>query len=134
MIFTFLTYSLLLWSLLAPLVHLGLTLAELDADLPVFAFASKFELENNSPESPLNFPVKLKILLLVAKFVILTLVPTLLLIWSTSSELWAGISSSDYLAGNNPSQLLYLLDNLPGKANDLLSTEENLVYSLTCNN
>ncbi|KAJ9064334.1 hypothetical protein DSO57_1031855 [Entomophthora muscae] len=31
----------------------------------------------------------------------------------------------------NPTQLLYLLDNLPGRSHDLLSTEENLVQGLT---
>ncbi|KAJ9063209.1 hypothetical protein DSO57_1002507 [Entomophthora muscae] len=60
--------------------------------------------------------------------------PTLLLIWSTSPELWDQISFSAYLAGENPSQKMYLLDDLPGKANVLLFTGENLVHTLTCNN
>ncbi|KAJ9081689.1 hypothetical protein DSO57_1011937 [Entomophthora muscae] len=36
--------------------------------------------------------------------------------------------------GKNPSKLLYLLDNLPGKAQYLVSTEELLVKSLTSDN
>ncbi|KAJ9076537.1 hypothetical protein DSO57_1025146, partial [Entomophthora muscae] len=48
--------------------------------------------------------------------------------------LWTCISSSAYLAGENLSQILHLLDNLPGKANGLFSTGENLVCSITCDN
>ncbi|KAJ9049882.1 hypothetical protein DSO57_1020035 [Entomophthora muscae] len=54
------------------------------------------------------------------------------LTWSTSPELWTCIPSSAYLVDKNPSQLLYLLDDLSRKANDLLLTDENLVHSLTC--
>ncbi|KAJ9077583.1 hypothetical protein DSO57_1015591 [Entomophthora muscae] len=34
----------------------------------------------------------------------------------------------------NPGQLLYLLDDLPGKAHDMLSTGEKLAKSLICDN
>ncbi|KAJ9049277.1 hypothetical protein DSO57_1026337 [Entomophthora muscae] len=68
----------------------------------------------------------------LVKFVIFTLAPTLFLIWSTSPKLWTPISSSAYLADEDPSFLLYLLEFLPGKANGLLSTGEPLVCSLTC--
>ncbi|KAJ9089575.1 hypothetical protein DSO57_1011414 [Entomophthora muscae] len=73
-------------------------------------------------------------LLPVFTFMIFTLAPTLLLILFTSLELWDQISFSAYLDKENPSQLLYLLDNLPGKENDLLSTGENMVHTLTCSN
>ncbi|KAJ9062138.1 hypothetical protein DSO57_1013831 [Entomophthora muscae] len=73
-------------------------------------------------------------LLPLAKFIIFTLAHTLFLIWSISPELWSQIFSSVYLVGKNPCQLLYFLDNLPEKANSLLSTGENLVQSLTCDN
>ncbi|KAJ9075752.1 hypothetical protein DSO57_1032673 [Entomophthora muscae] len=72
-----------------------------------------------------------KILVPLVKFVCFTLAPTLLLIWSTSPKLWTCLFSSAYLAGENLSQLLYLLNDLPGKANFLLSMGENLVCSLT---
>ncbi|KAJ9084870.1 hypothetical protein DSO57_1019648 [Entomophthora muscae] len=73
-------------------------------------------------------------LVTLAKFVIFTLAPALFLIWSTSPELWTCISSLAYLAVENPSSLLHLLDNLPGKASNLLFTGETLVFSLTCGN
>ncbi|KAJ9063354.1 hypothetical protein DSO57_1001260 [Entomophthora muscae] len=67
----------------------------------------------------------------LVKGVIFTLAPALLLIWSTLPELENQISSSAYLAGKDPSQQRYLLDDLPGKANDLVSTRDNLVPALT---
>ncbi|KAJ9062766.1 hypothetical protein DSO57_1007122 [Entomophthora muscae] len=54
------------------------------------------------------------------------------LIWSTSPKLWTFISSSTILEDKNPSQILYLLDDLPGKAYGLFSTGEHLVCILTC--
>ncbi|KAJ9056957.1 hypothetical protein DSO57_1027062 [Entomophthora muscae] len=73
-------------------------------------------------------------LLSFAKFIIFTLAHTLFLIWSISPEPWTQIFSSVYLVGKNPCQLLYFLDDLPEKANSLLSTGENSVHSLTCDN
>ncbi|KAJ9077122.1 hypothetical protein DSO57_1019703 [Entomophthora muscae] len=51
-----------------------------------------------------------------------------------SINLWTQISSFACLAGNNPTSLLHLLDELPGKTTGLLFSEEILVKSLTCNN
>ncbi|KAJ9061264.1 hypothetical protein DSO57_1022319 [Entomophthora muscae] len=59
--------------------------------------------------------------------------PGWFLVWSTSPELGLGISSSADLAGECPSHLMVLLDNLPGEAHGLISTGESLVFSLTCN-
>ncbi|KAJ9055787.1 hypothetical protein DSO57_1039572 [Entomophthora muscae] len=73
-------------------------------------------------------------LLLVVKFVIFTLVPSLLLIWSILPELCTYISSSSFLVRETPAQFLCILDNLPGKSNDLLFTGKNLVFSLTRDN
>ncbi|KAJ9069877.1 hypothetical protein DSO57_1014199 [Entomophthora muscae] len=56
------------------------------------------------------------------------------MIWFTSPKLWTHIFSSAYLESENPSHLLYLLDNLTGKASGLFFTGETLVCSLTCNN
>ncbi|KAJ9085636.1 hypothetical protein DSO57_1012008 [Entomophthora muscae] len=39
--------------------------------------------------------------------------PALLVIWSTWPELWDQVCSLAYLDEENPSQLLYLLDELP---------------------
>ncbi|KAJ9087602.1 hypothetical protein DSO57_1031517, partial [Entomophthora muscae] len=58
----------------------------------------------------------------IFKFVIFTLALVLLLIWSTSPELWGHISFSASLAEEDPSQFLSLLENLPG----------NLACALTC--
>ncbi|KAJ9061029.1 hypothetical protein DSO57_1024785 [Entomophthora muscae] len=56
------------------------------------------------------------------------------MIWSTSSNLWRCISSSDHHAGDNPIQLLQWLEDPLARAQDLCVTGENLVKSLTCNN
>ncbi|KAJ9085709.1 hypothetical protein DSO57_1011411 [Entomophthora muscae] len=63
----------------------------------------------------------------VLKFVLFSLAPFLLLIWTTSPNLWSQISSSACLVGDNPSSLLHL----PG---GLLISGEALVKSLTCYN
>ncbi|KAJ9058746.1 hypothetical protein DSO57_1009085 [Entomophthora muscae] len=72
-------------------------------------------------------------LLPIDKSVVFTLEPAPLLIWSTSPELWTHISYFTHLVRVNPSQLLYLLDNLPGRAHGILSAGKNLVKSLICN-
>ncbi|KAJ9048033.1 hypothetical protein DSO57_1039041 [Entomophthora muscae] len=55
----------------------------------------------------------------------------LLLIWSTSPDLWGQFSSSVLRVSNNTSHLLYLMEDLLGRAQDLLISGENLVKSLT---
>ncbi|KAJ9089012.1 hypothetical protein DSO57_1017290 [Entomophthora muscae] len=79
-----------------------------------------------------KFVRELKILLPVVKFEFFTLTPTLLFNWSTSPELWTCISSSAHIVGENPTQLLYLLDDLPGRAHSRLSTRKRLFEGLTC--
>ncbi|KAJ9078473.1 hypothetical protein DSO57_1006253 [Entomophthora muscae] len=64
-------------------------------------------------------------ILLVIKFVVFSLAPFLLLLWSTSPDLWSKISSSKRLASEAPSSLL----SLPVS---LLYSEEAMVKSLTC--
>ncbi|KAJ9082837.1 hypothetical protein DSO57_1000822 [Entomophthora muscae] len=61
----------------------------------------------------------------VIKFVAFSLAPFLLLLWSTSPDLWSKISSSVQLASEVPSSLL----SLPG---NLLYSGEAVVKSLTC--
>ncbi|KAJ9074007.1 hypothetical protein DSO57_1010564 [Entomophthora muscae] len=63
----------------------------------------------------------------VLKFVVFSLAPFLLLLWSTLPDLWSKITSSSWLVGKNPSSLL----NLP---NGLLFSGEAVVKSLTCDN
>ncbi|KAJ9070415.1 hypothetical protein DSO57_1008156 [Entomophthora muscae] len=59
------------------------------------------------------------------KFVVFSLAPFLLLLWSTSPDLWGKISSSAWLVGNDPSSLW----DLPSI---LLFSGEAVVKSLTC--
>ncbi|KAJ9054646.1 hypothetical protein DSO57_1011878 [Entomophthora muscae] len=47
-------------------------------------------------------------------------------------NLWEQISSSVFQVGDNPSQLLHLVEDLPDRAQDLLISDEHLVKSLTC--
>ncbi|KAJ9061659.1 hypothetical protein DSO57_1018511 [Entomophthora muscae] len=47
---------------------------------------------------------------------------------------WAQLSSSAYHVGDNPNCLLYLPEDLSGRAQDLFATGENLMKSLTCDN
>ncbi|KAJ9090373.1 hypothetical protein DSO57_1003109 [Entomophthora muscae] len=61
----------------------------------------------------------------VIKFVVFLLAPFLLLLWSTSPDLWSRLSSSAQLASAAPSSLLIL----PGS---LLYSGEAVVKSLTC--
>ncbi|KAJ9084284.1 hypothetical protein DSO57_1026067 [Entomophthora muscae] len=42
------------------------------------------------------------------------------------------ISSSVLQVGDNPSHLLYLMEDLPGRAQDLLISGKKLMKSLTC--
>ncbi|KAJ9065895.1 hypothetical protein DSO57_1014937 [Entomophthora muscae] len=62
----------------------------------------------------------------VTKFVVFSVAPFLLLLWSTSPYLWSKISSSARLMSEAPSSLL----SLPGS---LLYSREAMVKSLTCN-
>ncbi|KAJ9070916.1 hypothetical protein DSO57_1002545 [Entomophthora muscae] len=66
----------------------------------------------------------------LAKFVVLNLAPVLLLLWTTFSDLRLCLSSS-ILVGKYPTKLLYLLKNLPGRAQNMLSTGDHLVKSLS---
>ncbi|KAJ9050399.1 hypothetical protein DSO57_1014623 [Entomophthora muscae] len=66
-------------------------------------------------------------LLPVIKFVVFSLAPFLLLLWSTSPDLWFCLSSSGRLVGDNPSSLLHL-------PTSFLISGEALVKSLTCDN
>ncbi|KAJ9066662.1 hypothetical protein DSO57_1007467 [Entomophthora muscae] len=66
-------------------------------------------------------------LLSAVKFALFALAPALLLIWSTSPELWVHIPSSLCLR-------LYLFDDFSDRSKNLLSTGENFVRSLTCGN
>ncbi|KAJ9089247.1 hypothetical protein DSO57_1014998 [Entomophthora muscae] len=63
----------------------------------------------------------------VLKFMVFSLTPFLLILWSTSPDLWLQISSSAHFVGNNPASLLQL-------PSSFLVTGEALVKSLTCDN
>ncbi|KAJ9090395.1 hypothetical protein DSO57_1002708, partial [Entomophthora muscae] len=69
----------------------------------------------------------------IFKFVVFTLPPVLLFIWFTSPNLWEQIFSSVPPLGNNLSHLLYLVEDLPGRVQDLLISGKRLMKSLTCN-
>ncbi|KAJ9050438.1 hypothetical protein DSO57_1014444 [Entomophthora muscae] len=61
----------------------------------------------------------------VVKFVVFTLAPFLILLWTTAPDLWSQFSTSACLVGDNPSSLLSLPDKL-------LISGETIVKSLTC--
>ncbi|KAJ9053015.1 hypothetical protein DSO57_1028364 [Entomophthora muscae] len=61
----------------------------------------------------------------VLRFVVFSLVPFVLLLWTASLNLWSCISSSVCFAGDNPSSLLHL-------PSELLLSGETIVKSLTC--
>ncbi|KAJ9063440.1 hypothetical protein DSO57_1000033 [Entomophthora muscae] len=63
----------------------------------------------------------------VLKFMVFSVAPFLLLLWSTSPELWTKISSSACLVGNDLSRLL----DIPS---GLLFSGEAVVKSLICDN
>ncbi|KAJ9081708.1 hypothetical protein DSO57_1011956 [Entomophthora muscae] len=69
----------------------------------------------------------------ICKFVIFTLSPGLILIWSTSPDVLGKISSSVLSVSNSPSHFLHLVKDLPSRVHDLLISVEHLVKSLTCN-
>ncbi|KAJ9061270.1 hypothetical protein DSO57_1022326 [Entomophthora muscae] len=54
-----------------------------------------------------------------------------IMIQTTSPDFWGQTPYSPYYAGDSPTQILHLLTNLPGQAQDLLVTDKNLVKSLT---
>ncbi|KAJ9078874.1 hypothetical protein DSO57_1002111 [Entomophthora muscae] len=66
-------------------------------------------------------------ILLILKFAVFSLAPFLLLLWSTSPDLWSWLSSLARLVSNDPSSILRFF---PG----LLVSGEALVKSLTCDN
>ncbi|KAJ9062251.1 hypothetical protein DSO57_1012699 [Entomophthora muscae] len=67
------------------------------------------------------------------KFVVYTLAPALVILWSTSPDLWGRISHSFHRVGANPNQFLHIFEDIPGRAQDILTTSENVVRSLACN-
>ncbi|KAJ9061904.1 hypothetical protein DSO57_1016138 [Entomophthora muscae] len=67
-----------------------------------------------------------------AKFVVFTLAPALVMIWCTTPDLWGRISHSFHHVGANSDQLLHTFGDLPGRAQDILTTSKNVVRSLTC--
>ncbi|KAJ9053416.1 hypothetical protein DSO57_1024375 [Entomophthora muscae] len=67
-----------------------------------------------------------------AKFVVFTLVPALMMICCTTPDLWGRILHSFHHVGANSDQFLHIFGNIPGQAQDILTTSENAVRSLTC--
>ncbi|KAJ9049005.1 hypothetical protein DSO57_1028947 [Entomophthora muscae] len=65
-------------------------------------------------------------ILLALKFAVFSLAPFLLLLWSTSPDLWSCLSSLARLVGDGLSSILHFLSGL-------LVSGEALVKSLTCN-
>ncbi|KAJ9074722.1 hypothetical protein DSO57_1003777 [Entomophthora muscae] len=80
----------------------------------------------------LSLSKSLEMLVSIFKFVVFTLSPPLLFIWSTSLDLWEQISSSVLRVSDNPSHLLYFAEDFPGRAQDLITYGKHLVKSLTC--
>ncbi|KAJ9078284.1 hypothetical protein DSO57_1008113 [Entomophthora muscae] len=66
------------------------------------------------------------------KFVAFTLAPVLVIIWSTSPDLWGCLSSLAFYVGEDPLHLLHLLEDLPRHDQDLVATGKKLAKSLTC--
>ncbi|KAJ9089037.1 hypothetical protein DSO57_1016977 [Entomophthora muscae] len=81
-----------------------------------------------------NYLEMQKVLAPVVKIMVFSLAPALLLIWSTSPDLWGKIYLSAFLMKGNPTQVLHLPNILPGKATELLLTGKTLVQISTCNN
>ncbi|KAJ9055794.1 hypothetical protein DSO57_1039515 [Entomophthora muscae] len=69
----------------------------------------------------------------LVKFVAFTLAPALLMIWSTSPDLWGRIANSFLHVGSNPDQLLNMFEDIPAHTQGIYTTSENVVRSLTCN-
>ncbi|KAJ9081031.1 hypothetical protein DSO57_1018810 [Entomophthora muscae] len=69
----------------------------------------------------------------LAKFVVYTLAPALVMIWCTTPDLWGCISHSFHHVGANPDQFMHILETIPGRAQDILATIENVIRRLTCN-
>ncbi|KAJ9053955.1 hypothetical protein DSO57_1019306 [Entomophthora muscae] len=68
----------------------------------------------------------------LVKFVAFTLEPALVMIWSTSPDLWSWITHYFHYIGANPNQFMYTFEDIPGWAPDMLIISENIVRSLTC--
>ncbi|KAJ9069454.1 hypothetical protein DSO57_1018374 [Entomophthora muscae] len=68
----------------------------------------------------------------LAKFVVFTLAPALVMIWSTSPDLWGNISHSFHSIGANPNQFLHIFEDIPRRAQYILTTNENIVRCLVC--
>ncbi|KAJ9060143.1 hypothetical protein DSO57_1034097 [Entomophthora muscae] len=68
------------------------------------------------------------------KFVAFTLDPVVLMIWSTSLDLWTQITHFFHYVGTNPSQFMHILEDIPRQAQEILATSKNVVRSLTCDN
>ncbi|KAJ9054088.1 hypothetical protein DSO57_1018214 [Entomophthora muscae] len=66
------------------------------------------------------------------KFVAFTLAPALMMIWTTSPDLWSHVSHSFHHVGSNPSRFVHMFEDLPGRDQDILVTSENIVRSLIC--
>ncbi|KAJ9080684.1 hypothetical protein DSO57_1022349 [Entomophthora muscae] len=67
-----------------------------------------------------------------AKFVVFTLAPALVMIWCTTPDLWGCISHLFHHVGANPDQFLHIFGDLTRQAQDVFTTSENVVSSLTC--
>ncbi|KAJ9048026.1 hypothetical protein DSO57_1039100 [Entomophthora muscae] len=70
----------------------------------------------------------------IFKFVVFTLAPIFLLIWSTTPDFWDHLSLSASYVGENPFHLLLFLGDLPGQAHGLAVAGGKVVKSLTINN
>ncbi|KAJ9068201.1 hypothetical protein DSO57_1031055 [Entomophthora muscae] len=68
-------------------------------------------------------------LLPLLRFTVFTLASVLIMIWSTSPDLWGNSTSSTHHAGDNPFKLFCLLKDLPNWAQDLIVSGENLRHS-----
>ncbi|KAJ9079050.1 hypothetical protein DSO57_1039550 [Entomophthora muscae] len=68
------------------------------------------------------------------KFVAFTLAPALVMIWTTSPDVWSCVSYKFHHVGSNPSKFVHMFGDLLGQAQDTLFTSENVVRRLNCNN
>ncbi|KAJ9079518.1 hypothetical protein DSO57_1034659 [Entomophthora muscae] len=66
------------------------------------------------------------------KFMACTLASALVMIWTTSPDLWSCVSHTFHHVGSNPSQFEHMFENLLGQAQNILVISENVVRSLTC--
>ncbi|KAJ9074342.1 hypothetical protein DSO57_1007494 [Entomophthora muscae] len=75
-----------------------------------------------------------QMLVSLVKFVAFTLATVLVIIWTTSPDLWSSIYYSFHQMVSGSTQFMHMFEDIPGRTQDILANSENIVRSLTCDN